>query len=130
MRRREFIGLLGGAAAAPWILWPRPARAQDGHVRRVGALIAGAESDPVYRGYLVTLREVLAKAGWIEGRNLQLDFRYGAGNPDRIRAAAEELVKLAPEVMLTNGSAATRAVQQQTTLFGGTAAAWPLAARA
>ena len=107
MRRREFITLLGGAAAA----WPRVARAQqDGRVRRVGVLSIGLENDPV----LAAFRDGLAKLGWIEGRNLRIDCRFGADNPDRIRASAAELVHIAPDVIVSSGGVATRAVQQWT----------------
>jgi putative ABC transport system substrate-binding protein len=112
MRRREFISLLGGAAAA----WPLAARAQqDGRVRRVGLLSGGAENDPTWPGNVAALREGLAKLGWIEGRNLRIDFRFSAGEPDRMRAYAAELVSLAPDLIVTNTGAATRTAQQQTT---------------
>jgi putative ABC transport system substrate-binding protein len=110
--RRQFITLLGGAAVA----WPLAATAQqqDGRVRRVGWLLPGAEHDPVSRTYIAALQETLAKLGWIEGRNLRIDLRFAADDPDRIRAYAAELVGLAPNVMVTSSGAATRAVQQQT----------------
>jgi putative ABC transport system substrate-binding protein len=111
MRRRKFITLLGGAAAA----WPLAARAQqpDG-MRRIGVLLGGAENDPGSPATTAALREGLAKLGWIEGRNLRIDLRFGAGDPDRIRAHAAELVSLAPDVIIASGGAATRAAQQQT----------------
>jgi putative ABC transport system substrate-binding protein len=115
MRRREFITLLGGAAAAPAMLWPRAARAQRGErVRRIGWLIGGAENDLGARASRAALQEALAKLGWIEGRNLRIDLRFGAGDPDRIRAYAAELVGLAPDVIVTSGGAAMGAVQLRT----------------
>jgi len=111
MRRREFITLLGGAAAA----WPLAARAQqDGRVRRIGLLIGRAESDLLSQASRAALQEALAKLGWIEGRNLRSDVRFAADDLNRLRAHATELVKLAPDVIVTYAAVATRAVQQQT----------------
>jgi putative ABC transport system substrate-binding protein len=109
VKRRQFLSLLGGAAA-----WPLAARAQQGErIRRIGILISGVENDRGRQVNLAALREGLAKLGWIEGRNLQIDLRFGAGDPGHIRASAAELVGLAPDVMVTNVST-TRAVQEQT----------------
>src|SRR5215475_7998468 len=109
MRRREFLTLLGGAAA-----WPRPARAQQGErMRRVGVLISGVENDRGRQVNLAALREGLGKLGWVEGRNLQIDLRFSAGDPDYIRASAVELVGLAPDVIVTSVST-TRAVKERT----------------
>jgi putative ABC transport system substrate-binding protein len=108
MRRREFITLLGGAAA-----WPIAVRGQQGdRVRRVGWLIPGTESDSA--AAMAALQEALAKLGWIEGRNLRIDRRFAANDPDRIRASAAQLVRLSPDAILTGGGAAIRALQQQT----------------
>src|SRR5262245_66187370 len=105
MHRRSFLTLLGGASAAAW---PLAAGAQQNdRVRRIGWLIGGTESDRDRQSYLVALRESLAKFGWIEGRNLQIDLRWG-DDLDRLRGYALELVGLAPDVILTNGSAALR----------------------
>jgi putative tryptophan/tyrosine transport system substrate-binding protein len=109
MRRREFIAGFAGVAA-----WPVVARAQQSdRVRRIGVLIAGVENDRGTQVNLAALREGLARLGWIEGRNLRIDLRFGADDPDHVRASAAELVGLAPDVMVTNSST-TRAVQQQT----------------
>jgi putative ABC transport system substrate-binding protein len=111
MQRRDFITLLSGAAAA----WPLAAGAQqDGRVRRVGWLVAAAENDLGSRASRAALLEALAKLGWIEGRNLRIDVRFGASDPDRIRASAAELVSLAPDVIVTTGGAVTQAVRRQT----------------
>jgi putative ABC transport system substrate-binding protein len=110
VKRREFISLLGGATA-----WPITARAQqDGRMRRIGWLIVGAENDAGWQANVAALREALAKLGWIEGRNLRTDLRFAADNPDRLRGFAAELVRLAPDVIVTTGGAATNAMHQQT----------------
>jgi putative tryptophan/tyrosine transport system substrate-binding protein len=109
IKRREFIAGLGVAAA-----WPVVVRAQQGErVRRIGVLIAGVQNDRGRQVDMAALREGLAKLGWIEGRNLRIDLRFGTGDPEYTRAAAAELVDLAPDVMVTNVST-TRVVQEQT----------------
>ena len=111
MRRREFIGLLGGAALAR----PLAARAQqDGRVRLIGWLDAYDESDSGSRAYRNALQEALARLGWIEGRNLKIEKRFGAGDANRLTATAAELVSLAPDVIVAGGAAPTRALQQAT----------------
>jgi putative ABC transport system substrate-binding protein len=108
MRRRDFITLLGSAAA-----WPVAAQAQQGdRIRRVGVLLGFDEADQA--AVVVALREELAKFGWIEGRNLRLDIRYFAGEADRLPGYATELVTINPDVIITSGGAAMRAVQRQT----------------
>ena len=104
MQRREFITLLGGAAAA----WPLAARAQqavlaqqDGRTRRIAWLIGGAENDRDRQAMQGALREGLAKLGWIEGQNLQTEVRWGAADLSLIRAYATDLVGLfKPDVLL------------------------------
>jgi ABC-type uncharacterized transport system substrate-binding protein len=111
MRRRAFITLLGGAAAA----WPRTAHAQQAdRMRRLGVLIGGSRDDPGWERYTTAFREALAKLGWIEGGNLRIDLGFAAGDPDRARAAAAELLRSAPEVIFTSSGFATRAAQQLT----------------
>ena len=106
MRRREFITLLGGAAAA----WPLAVRAQqEEKVRRIGVLAGAIEPT-----WLAALRDGLAKLGWIEGHNLRIDLRFTLGDPARMRADAVELVSLAPDVIVTTNRPATAAVQEQT----------------
>jgi putative ABC transport system substrate-binding protein len=110
MKRREFITLLGGAAAAG----PVEARAQqDGRVRSVGMLVAGAENDTVYQVRVAAFREALAKLGWIEGRNLRTELRFGTGDTDQMRAHAAELTRLGPDVIVVTSTPATRALRQQ-----------------
>ena len=95
-RRREFIALVAGAAAGPL-----SARAQQTEpMRRIGALINFAETDPSAKPLLAAFRSALSKLGWTEGGNLRIELRWGAGNPDRIRKFAKELVDLRPDVIL------------------------------
>jgi len=111
MRRREFITLVGGAAVG----WPLAARAQqDRRVRRIGVLVGGAQNDPDEQSNLGVLRDHLAKVGWVDGRNVRIDLRWGAGDDERMSAAAVELVSLAADVIITSTGAATRAAQRAT----------------
>jgi putative ABC transport system substrate-binding protein len=99
MRRREFIALLGGVAAA----WPLLTRAhQPERMRRIGVLWPYTEADPDSQSRIASLRQALLELGWTEGRNLQFDYRWGASadNPDRIRRYAMELVALAPDLIV------------------------------
>jgi putative ABC transport system substrate-binding protein len=111
MRRRDFLTVLGSAAA-----WPFVAMAQQGErVRRVGILPVGDDAPgSSFSAQLSMLRAELVKLGWAEGRNLRLEVRFGANDEDRIRAFAAELVGLAPDAIVTSGAAPTRAVQRQT----------------
>ena len=93
MRRREFIVLLSGAAVA----WPPAARAQQAdRMRRLGVLMAVAESDADARKGIGILQERLQKLGWKDGSNIRIDYRWGNGDPDRIQEFAKELVELQP----------------------------------
>src|SRR5262249_41847032 len=95
MHRRSFLSLLGASAAA----WPLAARAQQRErVRRVGALIGGEEGDPERQANVAAFREVLAGLGWIEGRNLSIDWRWAGGDAGRARTYAAELVALNPDL--------------------------------
>jgi putative tryptophan/tyrosine transport system substrate-binding protein len=109
MIRREFIAGLGSVAT-----WPLAARAQGERVRRIGWLNAGAENDPGSRANRIALLEALARLGWIEGRNLRFEGRFGAGNRDLVRAHAAELVGLAPDVIVTVIGTATQEARRQT----------------
>src|SRR6516225_5976613 len=110
MTRREFITLLGGAAA-----WPLAARAQQGdRVRRIGVLVQGDENDPVVKTYVSAFTQALAGLGWTDGRNVRMDVRWGGVDINRIRALARELVGLRPDIIVTAGTPATVAVQQET----------------
>jgi putative tryptophan/tyrosine transport system substrate-binding protein len=110
MRRREFLGALGGAAA-----WPLAARAQQAErMRRIGALMLYDENDPAGQRRAAVFQQGLEKLGWTIGRNLQIDYKWGVGDSDWIRSAAAELLRLAPDVILANGGSAARPVQQTT----------------
>src|SRR5262245_65596648 len=110
MRRRNFITLLGGAAT-----WPLMASAQQGErMRRVGILTVSAPDDADAQTRLAALRQGLQRFGWIEGRNLQIDARWGAGDAAATRRAATELAALAPDVIVAAGSAGAAAVLQAT----------------
>jgi putative ABC transport system substrate-binding protein len=110
MRRREFIAGLGGAAA-----WPLTARAQQGErMRPIGALIPGDENDPLAMSQLSALTRALADLGWTNGRNMQIDPRWGHGDNDGIRLLAHELVGLQPDIIVTYGTLPTVAVQRET----------------
>jgi putative ABC transport system substrate-binding protein len=110
IRRRDFITLLGGAAA-----WPLAARAQQGdRVRRIGWLMGGDENDPVYKPLLSAFTQGLAGLGWTDGRNVRMDLRWYGDDINRIRAFAQELVGLQPDIIVTNATPATAALQQET----------------
>jgi putative tryptophan/tyrosine transport system substrate-binding protein len=111
LKRREFITLLGGAAVA----WPISTRAQQPErMRRLGALIDYAESDPAAQSLIAAFRGELAKLGWAEGRNLRTELRWSAGNADRIRTLAKELVDLQPDAILARGTPETGALCRET----------------
>ena len=110
MRRREFIAGLGSAAA-----WPVVARAQQGdRVRRIGVLIPGDENDPSMKPRVSAFTQALADLGWADGRNVRMDLRWAGDDINRIRAIAQELVGLQPDIILTAGAATTAAVQRET----------------
>jgi putative ABC transport system substrate-binding protein len=109
LRRREFMTLLGGAAA-----WPRAARAQQGdRIRRIGVLMGYDENDPVWKPRLSAFTQALADLGWADGRNVRMDLRWST-DINRIRAFAQELVGLQPDIILTNAASATVALQRGT----------------
>jgi putative ABC transport system substrate-binding protein len=111
LRRREFIALLGGAAVA----WPLAARAQQpGGMRRIGVLMSIAADDPAAQARLEAFLQGLQQLGWTEGRNVRIDIRWGAGDAERNRTLAAELVALAPDVILAHSSAAVAPLLQQT----------------
>jgi putative ABC transport system substrate-binding protein len=110
MRRREFIAGLGTAAA-----WPLAARAQQGdRVRRIGVLTGPAENDPVAKSYVSAFTQALADLGWTGGRNVRMDLRWTGDDINRIRALAQELIDLQPDIILTGGDPATAAIQRET----------------
>jgi putative ABC transport system substrate-binding protein len=110
MRRREFIAVLGAVAA-----WPLAARAQSPEpTRRVAVLSGFAEADAAAQSLIATLRTELAKLGWIEGKNLRLEIRWGNGNEARILTSAKELVNLRPDAIFGETTAATTALARET----------------
>jgi putative ABC transport system substrate-binding protein len=111
MRRREFIALLGSTA----VVWPFTARAQQGgRMRRIGVLMSYAADDPAGQARLLAFAQELAQSGWIDGRNVRIDVRWSAVDPERIRSYAAELVALAPDVILATGSAIVGSLLQAT----------------
>jgi putative tryptophan/tyrosine transport system substrate-binding protein len=111
VKRREFIGLMGGAAAA----WPCGARAQRGErVRRVGVLSGLAENDPDTINNVLELRRALQVLGWTDGQNVEFVYRYAAGNPERARAMAKDLVGLQPDLIVGHTTPAAAALRQAT----------------
>jgi putative ABC transport system substrate-binding protein len=111
LKRREFITLIGGAAAA----WPLAARAQQAErMRRIGMLMNFAADDPAAQTRLTRFLQRLQELGWTDGRNLRVDVRWGLGDAERMRQAASELVALAPDVILAVGSPATGPLLQAT----------------
>jgi putative tryptophan/tyrosine transport system substrate-binding protein len=112
VRRRQFITLLAGGAAAPW---PLAARAQQGErVRRMGVITGTAEGDLETQARTAALLQGLAQLGWTDGRNLQIDIRWGGGDAELIRKSAAELAALAPDVIFATGSASVAAMLQAT----------------
>ena len=107
MRRRQFITLVCGAAT-----WPLVARAQQERARRIGALINRDAGDPEGKSNIEVFTQGLAQLGWTIGGNLQIEYRYGAGNADAIRKYAAELIALAPDVILASGTVSVAALQK------------------
>ena len=111
MNRRELVTLLGGTAAA----WPLAARAQQGNrVRRIGVLMPGGENDPVTKLNYSAFAQALAGLGWTDGRNVRIDLRWHGDDSNRIRALAQELIDVQPDVVLAGSTPATIAVQRET----------------
>jgi putative ABC transport system substrate-binding protein len=110
MRRRDFITLVGGAAA-----WPLAARAQQGGpMRRIGVLNYLAADDPDSPARVTAFSQALQGLGWHDGRNIQIDYRWGGGDLDRSRRYATELVALAPDVILVSSGSALAVLQNVT----------------
>ena len=111
MKRREFITLLGGAAA----IWPLTARAQQSErMRRVGVLMAYAENEPEAQSFVRSFESGLAELGWTAGRNLRIDYRWAGGNVDHMASFARELVALGPDAILANTTPVTAAFHRET----------------
>ena len=112
MRRREFLGVLGGAAAA----WPLTARAQQpGGMRHIGVLVGAQTVDaPESQANFAAFLQVLQQLGWGEGRNVQIDYRWGLGNADSVRKYAIELAAATPDVILASGTSTIGPLLQAT----------------
>src|SRR5215468_25018 len=103
MKRREFIAGLGGAAA-----WPLAARAQQRErIRRIGVLMSYDENDPEGKARISEFNQALAGLGWTDGRNVRIDLRWAGGDSNRMRALAQELVGLQPDIIVTIVASAT-----------------------
>src|SRR6516164_2612208 len=95
MKRRTFIAGLGSAVA-----WPVAVRSQQAdRVRRIGMLMPGDENDPVWHTFVSAFTQALADLGWIDGRNVRMDLRWGRGDTNRMQALAQELVALQPDIV-------------------------------
>jgi putative ABC transport system substrate-binding protein len=110
MRRREFMALIGGAAAA----WPLAARAQQSErMRRVGVLFGGP-NDAIFRARLTAFEQALQQMGWIEGRNVEFNVRWGGNDAERIVAESRELVRGRPDVILVGPTNALIPLRKET----------------
>jgi putative ABC transport system substrate-binding protein len=110
LKRREFSTLIGGIAMS----WPIAAYAQLGRIRRIGAMMLLAENDPQQKTWTEAFLRGLQEAGWTDRSNIQIDYRWGAGDAARARRYAAELVALAPDVILAPGSAGLGPMLQAT----------------
>lgn len=111
MRRRKFLGVLGGVAAA----WPLVASAQQpDRVRRIGVLMGFAENDEVWQAYLTAFKQRLQDLGWTDGRNVRFDIRFTGESTERTRIAAAELVALAPDLIFVTTNPVVSALTQAT----------------
>jgi putative tryptophan/tyrosine transport system substrate-binding protein len=109
--RREFVVTLGGAAA----MWPLAALAQQpAQLRRIGVLMPFAEDDPVGQARVAAFVQGLQQSGWTDGRNVRIDYRWSAGDADRIRKLAMELIALGPDVVMAFTSAGVAPLRQVT----------------
>jgi putative ABC transport system substrate-binding protein len=112
MRRREFITLLGGAAAAAW---PLAVRAQPStRVYRLGWLIAFPENSPLAQGIVNAVAQALRSLGWVEGKNIHIDYRFAAADPALFKSYAAELVGLSPDAILATTTPAAAALRELT----------------
>ena len=111
MRRRDFITLLGSAAA----VWPVATRAQQSErMRRIGVLMNISADDPEAQSRMTAFVQGLQQSGWTDGRNIRIDTRWAAGDADRYHRYAEELLALAPDVILASATPSVQALQQAT----------------
>jgi putative ABC transport system substrate-binding protein len=117
LRRRQFITLLGGTAA-----WPMVALAQQGErVRHLAAMMGGrnADTDAEGRAWFTAFRQGLHELGWVEGRNFRADYRWPAGEPDRMRAIAKEFIGLKPDVLFAGSTPAVLVISRASSSNSG-----------
>jgi putative ABC transport system substrate-binding protein len=115
MKRRQFISLLGGAAATPAMLWPLAARAQQAErMRRIGVLLPAAADDTEFQARVGAFLQGLQQLGWSIGRNVRIDTRWATANAAEIRRHAAELAALAPDVILAHGASTVGTLLQAT----------------
>ena len=115
LKRREFIRLIGGAALTS-LAAPLAAHAQPGErVRLIGVLMGTAEDDPQNQSYLVGFKRALQELGWIEGRNIHVDYRFGASDVERMQRFAKELVNAQPDLIVGHTTPGTAALARETT---------------
>ncbi len=107
MRRRAFIAGLGGT-----VVWPVAARAQE-RLRHIGVLVVSAKDDPDTAARVAGFRQGLERLGWVEGRNIRIDYRYAAGQTDRFQPLARELIALQPEAILAHSTPIAAALQRE-----------------
>jgi putative tryptophan/tyrosine transport system substrate-binding protein len=111
VERRQFFYVLGGAVAN----WPLALHAQQTEkLRRIGVLMTPAENDPAAVSGIAAFRQGLQELGWSEGRNVHIDYRWGGGDIDRIRAGAKDLIELSPDVIVAHSTPPVKALVQQT----------------
>src|SRR5262245_30107529 len=111
MKRREFISLMGGTAAA----WPLAVVAREtGRIRRAGWLLALFATDPQSQPRMGAFRRELESLGWTEGRNIQIEYRWASGDAERFRNLAAELVETKPDVLVAHTSASAEALARET----------------
>src|SRR5215475_6668456 len=110
MRRRDFIKVIGGAA-----LWPLEASGQQPErMRRIGILLDASADDVYYQSWVAAFHQALAVLGWTIGRNVRVDTRWAAGEAERVRKYASELLALAPDVIIAHGAGDVAAMLQAT----------------
>jgi putative ABC transport system substrate-binding protein len=114
MRRREFIRLIGGSVA----VWPLAAQAQQsGAIRRIGILMAYAENDPEAQDLIESFQRALQELGWKDGANLQIEYRWAAGDKQRMQERARDIVGLQPDLIVANTTPVTAALQRETKII-------------
>jgi putative tryptophan/tyrosine transport system substrate-binding protein len=114
MRRRDFMTLIGGAAATLPLPWPRPARAQSEGPRRICVLMGIAENDPAQRPLVSAFTQALKEFGWQAGRNVQIEYLWGAGDAEKIQIFARLLVEQRPDLIVGHTTPVVMALKTQT----------------